>query len=312
MKSGMLKFGFCGSGRFAAQSLSLISEKVRPEWVITSTPRPSGRGLRLQNTPVFNKAEELGLEIRTTERLSADPGTLEWIRTALPDLILVIDFGHMIKEPLLSMTKLGCINIHPSMLPSYRGSAPVQRALMDGLRETGVTIFRLDEGMDSGPVLHRVPVAITDDDDTASIIDKTCRAGCEKLLEYLTEIPPEDWRFLPQGTEGVSMAPKIEKSEGKIDWSASSENISNRVRALALSPGTYCECGGKRLRIHKVLPADGSGKPGELLGLENGFPLIACGSGSIILKQVQLEGKKIQNADEWIRGSRIRAGDIIC
>ncbi len=308
----MLRFGFCGSGRFAAQSLSLISEKARPEWVITNAPRPSGRGLRLQNTPVFNKAEELGLEIRTTERLSADAGTLEWIKISMPDLILVIDFGHMIKEPLLSMTELGCINIHPSMLPSYRGSAPLQRALMDGLRETGVTIFRLDEGMDSGPVLDRVSVSIADEDDTASLMDKTCRAGCEKLLEYLTQIPPEGWRFLPQGTEGVSLAPKIEKSEGRIDWDDSCKKISDRVRALSLSPGTYCDCGGKRLRIHKVSPSDGSGKPGELLGLEDGFPVIACGSGAIVLKQVQPEGKKIQNADEWIRGSRIRAGDIIC
>ena len=123
--------------------------------MITNAPRPLGR--LAAGYPVFEKAEELGLKVRTTEKISADQETLEWIEKDLPDLILVIDFGHMIKEPLLSMARLGCINIHPSLLPSYRGSAPVQRALMDGLEVTGVTIFRLDDGMYSVPFWPRYP-----------------------------------------------------------------------------------------------------------------------------------------------------------
>jgi methionyl-tRNA formyltransferase len=305
----MLRFGFCGSGRFAADCLSIIADKTRPEWVITNAPRPSGRGLKLQDTPVFEKAEELGLKVRTTEKISADQETLEWIEKDLPDLILVIDFGHMIKEPLLSMARLGCINIHPSLLPSYRGSAPVQRALMDGLEVTGVTIFRLDEGMDSGPVLAQVPVTIDVEDDTPSLLKKTCAAGCEKLLEYLLEIPSEDWVFVPQSEAGISTAPKIDKSEGKIDWDAGSLELYNRIRALADAPGTFCSHAGKRLRIHKAAPVSVSGVPGELVAISDGFPVIACGEGSLKLLRVQPEGKNVRGADEWLRGSRMKLGD---
>ncbi|MDO9544681.1 MAG: methionyl-tRNA formyltransferase [Synergistaceae bacterium] len=306
-----LRFGFCGSGRFAAECLSIITQKTMPEWVVTNAPRPSGRGLHLQNTPVFDKAEELGIITRTTSKLSADTETIEWIMSYLPDLILVIDFGHMIKEPLLSMAPLGCINIHPSMLPAYRGSAPVQRAIMDGLKETGVTIFRLDEGMDSGPILSQIPVIISDEDDTGSLLLKTCRAGCVKLLEYLLDIPAERWTFVAQTEDGASTAPKIDKSEGKIEWKDSSINLFNRIRALWIAPGTYCDHDGKRLRIHKAVPASGSGSPGKLIETDDGFPVIACGSGSLKLMTVQPEGKKVQKADEWLRGSRMKVGDIL-
>ena len=306
-----LRFGFCGSGRFAAECLSIIAQKAIPEWVVTNAPRPSGRDLHLQNTPVFEKAEELGLKTRTTSKLSADAETIEWIMSDIPDLILVIDFGHMIKEPLLNMAPLGCINIHPSMLPAYRGSAPVQRAIMDGLKETGVTIFRLDEGMDSGPILSQIPVIISDEDDTASLLIKTCSAGCEKLLEFLLHIPSENWEFIPQAEAGASTAPKIDKSEGKIEWDESSINILNKIRALSVSPGTYCEHNGKRLRIHKALSVFGCDSPGKLTGIEKGFPVIACGKGFLKLIEVQPEGKKVQKADEWIRGSRMKVGDIL-
>ena len=311
MMAGSLRFGFCGSGRFAAECLSIISKEAMPEWVVTNSPRPSGRGLRIQNTPVFDKAQELGIKLRTTEKLSADRETLEWIRNDIPDLILVIDFGHIIREPLLNMAPLGCINIHPSMLPAYRGSAPVQRAIMDGLKETGVTIFRLDEGMDSGPVLARIPVTIDILDDTPSLLIKTCRAGCEKLLEYLLDTPPESWDFVPQSEEGVSAAPKIDKSEGKIDWNGSSFDIFNRIRALASAPGAYCSFSGRRLRIHKAEPASETGSPGELVGTADGFPVIACGKGSLILKSVQPEGRNIMSADQWLRGNRMMYGDLL-
>lgn len=306
-----LKFGFCGSGKFAAECLSLIAEKTRPEWILTNAPRPSGRGLLLQDTPVYHKAEELGIKTRTTAKLSLDKETLEWIENDLPDLILVIDFGHIIKEPLLNMPALGCINIHPSMLPAYRGSAPVQRAIMDGLKETGVTIFRLDKGMDSGPVLVQIPITIDDEDDTDSLLLKTCRAGCEKLLEYLIDIPSEKWQFIPQDDEGVSTASKIEKAEGKISWEDSAVNILNKIRALGNAPGTYCDFACRRLRIHKAELATGCGSPGQLIKIDCGFPVIACRDGSLKLIHLQPECKRIQNADEWLRGTKMKISDIL-
>lgn len=307
-----LRFGFCGSGRFAAECLSLITAgKAVPDWVVTNSPRPSGRGLRLQNTPVFETASELGISVTVTDKFSADENAAEMIRRNAPDLILVIDFGHMIREPILSMTPLGCINMHPSMLPAYRGSAPIQRAIMDGLKETGVTLFRLDKGMDSGPVLAQIPITIDDTDDSLTLLSKACCAGSGKLLEYLLEISPEKWCFTAQPEKGVSFAPKIEKSEGKIDWGNTSTSISNRIRALAAAPGTYCEAAGRRLRINKAAPTSGNGAPGELISTDKGFPVIACGEGALILTMVQPEGKSRKNADEWLRGSRIKLGDIL-
>jgi len=306
-----LKFGFCGSGKFAAECLSIIAEKTYPEWVLTNAPRPSGRGLLMQNTPVYHISDELGIKTRTTGKLSSEKETLEWIESDLPDLILVIDFGHMIKEPLLNMTSLGCINIHPSMLPAYRGSAPVQRAIMDGHKETGVTIFRLNQGMDSGPILAQIPVAIDDEDDTDSLLHKTCKVGCKKLLEYLIEIPSDRWRFIPQNDEDVSTAPKIEKAEGKINWEESSVNILNKIRALGTAPGTYCDFADKRLRVHKAELAAGCGLPGQLIKIDDGFPVIACREGSLKLIHLQPECKKIQNADEWLRGTRMKIYDIL-
>lgn len=306
-----LQYGFCGSGKFAAGCLSLLSEKIKPRWVVTNASKPAGRGLQKRETPVFRIAEGLGIETCTTGRLSSDEEALDRIKGDLPDVILVIDFGQMIKEPLLSLARLGCVNVHPSLLPAYRGSAPVQRALMDGLRETGVTLFRLDEGMDTGPVLAQASVEITDSDDTYTLFEKTSRAGTEILLEYLLNASAEDWVFTPQKDEGVSFAPKIDKSEGRILWHSESREIFNRIRALGFAPGTYCDAGERRLRIYRAQESSLSGPPGQIVAVEDGYPVIACGSGSIKLLEVQPEGRKIQNADEWLRGSRLNAGGFL-
>lgn len=308
MKS-CVSFGFCGSGSFAASCLSLLSARISPKWVVTNAPKPSGRGMHLTNTPVFDAASELGVQCFTTERLSADAERIEWIKANLPDAILVIDFGHMIKEPLLSAPALGCINIHPSLLPAYRGSAPLQRAMMDGCSETGVTLFRLDAGMDSGPVLSQVTLEITDCDDYASMLEKSSVAGVSELLRFICDTDADKWEFRPQTSCGVSLAPKIDKAEGKIDWNETALCIFNKIRAIGLSPGTFCNFNGKRLRIHKAVPVDKKGAAGALVGIESNMPVIACGDGAIKLISVQPEGKKAQNADEWLRGSRMSVGD---
>jgi len=307
----MLKIGFMGSGVFAAECLRLLCEKIRPEWVITNTPKPAGRGLAPHATPVYEAASELGLVCHTTEKISQDAGLLEWMKDNIPDLILVIDFGHILKEPLLSMARLQCINIHPSMLPAYRGAAPIQRAIMDGLAQTGVTLFKLDKGMDSGPVLSQVSVEIEKSDDTASLLLKCAKAGTEELLHYICDIGSDEWVFTEQPEEGASLAPKIGKDEGKIDWNESSQRLYNMVRALSVSPGTYCTVKLKRLRIYEAQPSDESGKAGTVVALSDGMPVIACGSGALKLISVQPEGRKILNAAEWFRGSRLKIGDSL-
>ncbi len=306
-----MQIGFCGSGHFAALCLELISKSAKPAWVITNAPKPAGRGMQLRVTPVSEAAEKLGVTTYTTEKLSADAGLLEFIKSDTPDLIMVIDFGHMIKEPLLSLPRIGCINIHPSKLPLYRGSAPVQRAIMDGLTETAVTLFKLDAGMDSGPILSQPTVPILPEDDTESLLAKCAKAGCDEIIKYIEQHPAEEWSFMPQDTSAVSYAPKIEKNEGKIEWGRDAHTLINLIRALKYSPGTYCTISGKRLRIHDAEYVRAGGKRGTIIAMEDNMPIVACSDGAVKLISVQPEGKKIQKADEWLRGSRLKIGDVL-
>lgn len=303
-----LKTGFFGSGAFAERCLRLISEKARPEWVVTNAPKPAGRGMKERVTPVQTAAAELGIPLYTTERISEDAERLAWIKENLPDLILVIDFGHMIKEPLLSMARLGCFNIHPSLLPAYRGSAPVQRAIMDGLDKTGVTVFKLDAGMDSGPVLARSEVAIDSDDNSATLLEKCAGAGCALLLRYICGEDPSGWELTPQSDEGVSFAPKIDKSEAEIDWTNSARKISNKIRAMYPSPVAYTIIKGKRLKILTARHVEGEGRPGVVAWAENDLPIIGTGDGLLLLERVQPEGKSAQSAADWLRGARLSPG----
>ena len=304
-----MKIFFCGSGEFAADCLRRISSGIEIDLVVTNEPKTAGRGLKLTPTPVAEAAEELALRCKTTKRLSADGELLTYMTAAAPDIILVIDFGQMIKEPVLSLPKYGCINIHPSLLPAYRGSAPLQRAIMDGLESTAITIFKLDSGMDSGPMLAQVKVEISPEDDYMSLLAKSAKIGSDSLIRHICEVGPKNWRLVPQNGDGLSLAPKIDKSEGKIDWNRSSVELVNLIRALKYSPGTFSFFGGKRLRIYEAATIDKHGSASEILAIEDGYPIIGCGSGAIKLLSVQAEGKKIQNANEWLRGSRAEIGD---
>jgi len=306
----MLKCGFCGSGIFADKCLRLIAERIKPDWVITNVPRASGRGLELHKTAVQETAEALGIECRTTERLSRDAETTDWIVAQQPDIIFVIDFGHIIKEPLLSLPPLGCINIHPSKLPQYRGSSPLQRALMDGLTETAVSVFKLDEGMDSGGILGQPKVDIALDETYDSLLEKCANIGCKELLKRLLDEPRENWRFTPQPDKGVSFAPKIEKSEGKIDWSKSARSYDCMVRAISQNPGVFFLNGQKRVRLFEAHEIKQSLKTeaGTIVAIERGFPVVACGENALRIEEVQPEGKRRQSAADWLRGARFVIG----
>lgn len=303
-----LSYGLTGSGHFAASCLELLSLRKKPEWVITGAPSIAGRGLKLKNTPVWEKAMELGIPCFATAKLCADTERLEWLKNNRPEVILVIDFGQLIKEPVLSLAPLGCLNIHPSRLPQYRGSAPVQRAVMEGCHSTAVSIFRLDPGMDSGPILAQPELQIEPEDTSETLFQKAAQLGTQTLLKYLCEIPKENWCFTEQEAALATNAPKIDKSEGKIDWSAPPQEILNKVRAIALSPGVYFFARGKRVRLFEAsVLQKPAGRPGLFYKTEQG-PAVTCGDGALLLLSVQPEGKKRQPASDWARGLRIEEG----
>ncbi len=305
-----LTAAFLGSGHFAARCLELVSGRMRPEWVLTNAPKSAGRGLSMRNTPVWELAQKLGLPVYTTERLSADAERAAWIKANAPDVLLVIDFGHIIKEPVLTAAKYGCLNIHPSKLPEYRGSAPLQRVLMDGRKSTAVSIFRLDAGMDSGPILAQPELEIAPDDDCASLAEKAARLGAETLLHYLCDVPPYEWRFTEQREDGATYAPKIDKSEGKIDWARPAAEIADKIRGIGAAPGVFCTVRGRRLRIYRAEAVSGSGTPGTY-AVRSGAPCVACGDGLLRLVEVQPEGKKLQRAEDWARGLRVNEGESL-
>ena len=306
----MLKAGFFGSGKFAAVCLRLLYEQFRPTWVLTNSPKASGRGLELHKTAVHEAAVELELPCFTTERLSTDTQRIEWLKNDAPDIIFVIDFGQLIKEPVLSLPRLGCINIHPSRLPMYRGSSPLQRALLDGLKSTAVSIFRLDAGMDTGDILAQPEMPIADDETYDSLLLKAAHIGTYELINWL-KTPESDWKFTPQSQDGVSYAPKIEKAEGRIDWTQSAFVNACKIRALSNAPGVFCFNGQKRLRIFeaKIVQTDKIYEPGLIIDLQKGLPVVACGENALLLLSVQPDGKRRQNAADWLRGARLNARD---
>lgn len=316
-----LSYAFVGSGGFAARCLHLLSEWRLPSWIVTAPPKPAGRGNRIAPTPVESMILETprfeGVPLVRSAAASRDERVLGLKRgegVGRVDVVFVTDFGQLIKEPLLSRDEpIGCLNIHPSMLPRYRGAAPIQRVLMDGLCETGVTIFKLVEQMDSGPILLQRKISIEETDDTGSLLDRAATVGVDAFVEYASGTPLSEWRFAAQDDSLATYAPKIDRAEERIDWSAHADSISFKIRALAPKPGAWTTIRGKRLRILEARPEEdgrGTSAPGTFAMSREGTPLVRTGNGLLALCSVQMEGRKIQPASEWWRG--LRAGDGEC
>ena len=304
MTNDAIRYGFMGSGHFAARCLELLCGWVMPAWVVTAPPSPAGRGLKLRPTPTDVTASSKDLQIIRSDSASSDVKIAELVRESGISFIFVIDFGQMIKQPLLDMPPMGCINIHPSLLPLYRGCAPVQRAVIDGREYTGVTVFRLIPAMDAGPVLLRKKIKIEDDDTSGSIFEKAAYAGVRSFSDFADKTPLEDWKFYGQDHNGQSYAAKIEKSECRIDWTKNAGSVVNLIRGLQPAPSAHTFICGRRLKVLKARAVPGGGEPGSLLDCEV-TPVVACGEGAVELIEVQLEGKKPQGACEWLNGSRL-------
>lgn len=311
-------YAFFGSGVFAARCLSLLSLWRAPLWVVTAPPKPAGRGCALRKTPVMELAESFdalrGVPLLTSADASRDDAVLAMKDDCPPDFTFVIDFGQIIREPILAWEEaVGCLNIHPSLLPLYRGAAPVQRALMDGAAETGVTVFKLAAGMDCGPVLLREKIEIRPDDDTGTLLERASEAGTRAFIEYASAAPLAGWRFTPQDDALATRAPKISKEEERVDWSNPAVKIANQIRALRPAPGAWTTIRGKRLRLIEAFPLDppqdNESPPGTLLGATDGHPVASTGQGLLALARVQMEGKKTTDAAEWWNGLRPVEGE---
>ena len=300
-------FWFMGTGQFAALCLEGLTRcNVDFAKVITGLPTRSGRNNRENPSPVEIKAASLGLRVTRTGKLADNHELLMELSANPPEVIFVIDFGQMIKPPFLDCM---CLNIHPSLLPEYRGAAPIQRALLDGRDKTGVTVFQLVKAMDSGDILAQSEIAVNPEYNASDLYNILADLGCGLAADSLNA----PLIFRPQDNSQATFADKLAKDEFALSFSMSAEKIFNAVRALDMSGGAYVTLhNGKRLKLWRVkLRRDlHDDEPGRVLGLADS-PVISCGDFAVELLEVQAEGKNRTSGIEWSRGMRINTGNIL-
>ena len=287
---------FTGTGQFAALCLDALTRNgITFTRIITGQPTRSGRNNKENPSPVEIMASTLGLSVTRTGKLNENQELLDALSRENPDIIFVIDFGQIIREPFLSRM---CLNIHPSLLPEYRGAAPIQRALLDGHDRTGVTVFRLAKAMDAGEILEQRRVEIREEDNASDLYMRLSEAGCEIAAMALKD----ELKFTPQDDSLATFAPKLEKQEFLLTFESSAQKFVNTVRALDMSGGAYMTIDGKRLKIWRArLREDLSGNAGEII-MSDGSPVIMCGDSGVELLEVQSEGKRRMSGREWSAG----------
>jgi methionyl-tRNA formyltransferase len=293
-----------GSPDFAVPSLNALVEAGHEmAAAYAQPPRPAGRGKAARKTAVHARAEELGIEVRTPRTLR-DPEEQGKFRALDADLAVVAAYGLILPKPILEAPKGGCINVHASLLPRWRGAAPIQRAILAGDEVSGVTIMRMDEGLDTGPMLLKRELDIRGKS-AGQVTEEIANLGAAALAEWLTHPTPAE----PQPSEGATYASKIDKAEARIDWSRGAEDVERQVRAFNPVPGAWFEVEGERIKlIEAAVGKDASGQPGEVL---DDCLNIACGSGYVRALKVQRAGRGPMTAGELLRGFAIPKGAIL-
>jgi methionyl-tRNA formyltransferase len=301
-----LRLVFMGTPDFAVPTLiELAAAGHDIAAVYTRAAKPAGRGMDLQITPVEREARRLALPVFTPKTLK-DEAAQATFTTHEADAAVVVAYGLILPKPVLDAPKLGCFNVHASLLPRWRGAAPINRAVMAGDAESGVTIMRMDEGLDTGPMALADRLPIGPDMTAGDLHDALARLGADLMGRALAAAERGTLTLTPQPEAGVTYAAKISKSETRIDWSQPSEHVHNHIRGLSPFPGAWFEHGGQRVKVLRSSRATGSGAPGTTL---DDKLTVACGEGAVRLVNVQRAGKQPMSADEFLRGTRISRGE---
>ena len=294
-----------GTPDFAAPTLAkLVGQGHRIAAVYTQPARPKGRGLAAGPSPVAVLAEAYDLELRAPATLKDAEAQKAFAALDL-DAAVVVAYGLLLPKPILDAPKLGCFNLHASLLPRWRGAAPIQRAIMAGDEETGVMVMRMDEGLDTGPVLMAERVAIGRKT-YGELHDELARLGADLMARALGALERASIEEQPQAADGVTYAKKIAKDEARIDWAKPAREIDCRIRALSPVPGAWCEAGGERLKVLYAEPVDAGGEPGQIL---DDVLTVACGDSALRLTRVQRAGRGPMEAADLLRGYKLARGD---
>ncbi|GAA4533670.1 methionyl-tRNA formyltransferase [Chelativorans composti] len=305
---------FMGTPEFSVATLKALHEAGHKiVAVYTQPPRPAGRrGLELTKSPVHQVAEELGIPVFTPVSLKSEEEQRRF-RDLNADAAVVVAYGLLLPKPILEGTRLGAYNGHASLLPRWRGAAPIQRAIMAGDAETGMMIMKMDEGLDTGPVALTRVVKINPDMTAGELHDALKETGAALMVEAMAALASGDLRLTPQAGEGATYARKISKEETRIDWTRPGRDVHNHIRGLSPMPGAWCEMElGGRLERVKVLRStrvdDMGGEPGEVL---DDFLTVACGTGAVRLLELQRAGGKVVTAADFLRGAPVKKGQRI-
>lgn len=303
---------FFGSGGFALHSLqALVEAKHKVNLVVTQPDKPKGRHLRYCPTEVKLKAQELNLNIYQPKNPNT-PDAIETLKQTPADLFVVISYGHILQDSLLELPKLYPLNIHASLLPKYRGAAPIPWAIINGESRTGISIIRMNALMDCGDILLQKKLDIREDDSAKTLEERLGALAAHALLEAINLINEQKPKFTKQNDRDASFAPKLQKGHGLIDWHKDAVNIANLIRALVPWPGAFTSYQGKLIKIWKAkIFEEGAGNPGEILKVNKKGFVVGCGKGAIEILELQLENGKCLTAQTFICGHKVIVGDTL-
>lgn len=305
-----MRLAFAGTPEFAERSLAaILSAGHDVALVLTQPDRPAGRGMRPSQSAVKRLALQHKLEVFQPTRLN-EPASLERIIGARPGLLVVAAYGLILPQAALECAPLGALNVHASLLPRWRGAAPIQRAILAGDRESGITIMKMDAGLDTGPMLAQSAIPITEDDDAGTLHDRLAALGAEMIVAALSAVETGRVTYTPQPATGVSYARKIDKSELTINWSRPAPELARVVRAFRPAPGASSTLAGATLKIWEAHVAEGSGEPGRTLAADSHGIVIACGRGALAVTQLQRAGGKRLSAGDFLRGHAVMRGTL--
>lgn len=303
-----LRLAFMGSPTFALPALAaLLDAGHNVACVYSQPPRPAGRGKQERPTPVHAFALERGIEVRTPKTLKNAEEQAAFAALNL-DAVIVVAYGLILPKAILDAPRLGAFNLHGSLLPRWRGAAPIQRAIMAGDRVTGVQVMRMEAGLDTGPVLATAETPIEADDTSATLHDRLAALGAPLLVNTLAQIERGDARETQQGAEGVTYAHKITPAETRIDWTRPAREVDAMIRGLSPMPGAWFDLDGARVKVLQSRVGVGEGAPGETL--DDAF-LVACGQGAVRLLTVQREGRGPLSSEAYLRGAPVPAGTLL-
>jgi len=302
---------FAGTPDFAAAALKALIEAGHDiPLVLTQPDRPAGRGMKLKMSPVKELALAHGLAVAQPENLKTEEAR-QPILNAGADLMVVAAYGLILPQAVLDMPRLGCVNIHASLLPRWRGAAPIHRAIEAGDRETGITLMQMDKGLDTGAMLARAVVPILDSDTTGSLHDRLAELGAREIVALLPELETGRITATPQNDAFATYAAKIGKEDARLDWQLPARELDRRIRAFDPFPGAYCLLDQAPLKIWRARPVPGSGHTGAIISVDRHGFRVACGTDALEISEVQKAGGKRLSVEAFLAGHELRPGNLL-